>query len=295
MGRVLNLKGSVFGRLTAVECVGKDKSNRALWRCVCECGNEKIATSGNLRSGNVQSCGCLAKESAAAVGRAGIIDLTGQRFGRLVVLGREKTLKRGISRWLCQCDCGEQTVTTTGALRSGLTRSCGCLHREAARDQGAKSATHGLTETRLYRVWGNMKTRCYNKRNRNYARWGARGITVCDEWRSDFQAFYDWAMANGYEDGLTIDRIDNDKGYTPDNCRWATPEQQANNTRRVRLIEFRGESHSLHEWSRILGIRAETLFYRLKRLPLEVAFTMPIQNTLDNLMYRKPAAGEAEA
>lgn len=295
MGRVLNLKGSIFGRLTAVECVGKDKSNRALWRCVCECGNEKIVTSGNLRSGNVQSCGCLAKESAAIIGRAGAIDLTGQRFGRLVVLRREETLKRGVSRWLCQCDCGEQTVTTTGALRSGLTRSCGCLHREAAREQGLKSATHGLTETRLYRVWSNMKTRCYNKRNRNYARWGARGITVCDEWRSNFQAFYDWAMANGYEDGLTIDRIDNDKGYSPDNCRWATPEQQANNTRSVRFIEFRGESHSLHEWSRILGIRTETLFYRLKRLPPEVAFTMPIQNPLDNLMYRKPAAGEAEA
>ena len=240
MGRVLNLKGSVFGRLTAVECVGKDKSNRALWRCVCECGNEKIVTSGNLRSGNVQSCGCLAKESAAAIGRAGIIDLTGQRFGRLVVLGREETLKRGVSRWLCQCDCGGQIVTSTNSLRRGATRSCGCLHRESAREQGLKSATHGLTETRLYRVWSNMKTRCYNKRNRNYARWGARGITVCDEWRADFQAFYDWAMANGYEDGLSIDRIDNDRGYSPDNCRWATPEQQANNTRSVRFIEFSG-------------------------------------------------------
>lgn len=295
MGKVLNLKGSIFGRLTAVECVGKDKSNRALWRCVCECGNEKIVTSGNLRSGNVQSCGCLAKESAAAIGRAGIIDLTGQRFGRLVVLRREKTLKRGISRWLCQCDCGEQTVTSTGSLRSGLTRSCGCLHREAAREQGLKSATHGLTETRLYRVWGNMKTRCYNKRNRNYARWGARGITVCDEWRSDFQAFYDWAMANGYEDGLSIDRIDNDRGYSPDNCRWATPEQQANNTRKTTSIECNGEAYTLAQWSKKLGIDKTTLFYRLKRLPPEAAFTMPIQNPLDNLKYRKPATGEAEA
>lgn len=277
MGKFLDLKGNVFGRLTAIERVGKDKSNRALWRCVCECGNEKIVTSGNLRNGNVRSCGCLAKESAAAVGRACIIDLTGQRFGRLVVLKQTEQKRYGETSWVCLCDCGKQTITTTGSLRSGACRSCGCLHREAAREQGLKSTTHGLTGTRLYRIWANMKTRCYNKRNRNYARWGARGITVCDEWRDNFQAFYDWAMANGYDDDLTIDRIDNDKGYYPENCRWATYEEQANNTRHNTHITFRGETHTLEYWSRHLGIDKTTLHYRLKHLTPEEAFTLPKQ------------------
>ncbi len=277
MGKFLDLKGNVFGRLTAIERVGKDKSNRALWRCVCECGNEKIVTSGNLRSGNVRSCGCLAKETAAATGKACIVDLTGQRFGRLVVLEQAEQKRYGETFWLCQCDCGNQTITTSGALRSGNCRSCGCLHREAAREQGLKGTTHGLTGTRLYRVWTNMKTRCYNKRNHNYTRWGARGITVCDEWRDNFQAFYDWAMANGYDDDLTIDRIDNDKGYYPENCRWATYEEQANNTRHNTHITFRGETHTLEYWSRYFGIDKTTLHYRLKHLTPEEAFTLPKQ------------------
>jgi len=277
MGKFLDLKGNVFGRLTAIERVGKDKSNRALWRCVCECGNEKIVTSGNLRNGNVRSCGCLAKESAAAVGRACIIDLTGQRFGRLVVLKQTEQKRYGETSWVCLCDCGKQTITTTGSLRSGACRSCGCLHREAAREQGLKSTTHGLTGTRLYRVWANMKTRCYNRRNRNYARWGARGITVCDEWRDNFQAFYDWAMENGYADSLSIDRIDNDKGYYPENCRWANSVEQASNTRKSRHITFRGETHTLNEWARRLGFDAVTLFNRLKHLTPEEAFTLPKQ------------------
>ena len=290
----LDLAGQKFGRLTAIECIGRNKANRNLWRCVCDCGNEKIATSSDLKKGVTRSCGCLAKESAAAIGRAGLIDLTGQRFGRLVVLKQEETLKLGVTRWLCKCDCGEQTVTTTRALRSGLCRSCGCLHREAAREQGLKSTTHGLTGTRLYRIWANMKTRCYNKRNRNYARWGARGITVCDEWRDNFQAFYDWAMANGYDDSLTIDRIDNDKGYCPENCRWATGIEQASNTRKARHITFRGETYTLNEWARRLGIDAVTLFNRLKRLPPEEAFTLPVQDPRLNLKYFKPEEAVAQ-
>lgn len=213
------------------------------------------------------------------------IDLSGQRFGRLTIESREPTLKQGVTRWLCKCDCGKYTVTTTAALRSGNCKSCGCLHVESARAQGLASASHNGTGTRLYRVWSNMKTRCCNPRNANYARWGARGIKICAEWLNDFASFRDWALASGYADDLCLDRIDNDGDYSPGNCRWATPLVQANNTRQTRFITFRGETHSLHEWSRVLGIKVETLFYRLKRLSVEEAFTLPLQNPVKNLKY----------
>jgi len=202
------------------------------------------------------------------------IDLTGQKFNRLTVeefVGKNRNNSR---LWECKCECGGEVVTTTARLRSGKCKSCGCLSREKSTE---RLTTHNKTNSRLHRIWSNMKTRCYNKNNVNYKRWGAKGVTVCDEWRNDFQIFYDWAMANGYADNLSIDRIDNSKGYCPENCRWANPREQANNTRKVRFIEYNGETHSLHEWSRILGIKVETLFYRLKHLSPEEAFTLPKQ------------------
>ena len=196
------------------------------------------------------------------------INLEGERFGRLVVLRRLENLRPGATRWLCKCDCGGTAITYTTNLKGGLCRSCGCLHIEAARERGFKSAKHGMCNTRLFRVWSNMKTRCYNKNNKSYERWGKRGIYVCDEWKNDFKAFYDWAMQSGYSDELSIDRIDNNGPYSPENCRWVTPLEQANNTRKTRFIEFGGERHSLHEWSRIVGVNVTTLFYRLKRMSI---------------------------
>ena len=146
---------------------------------------------------------------------------------------------------------------------------------------------HGQTGTRLYRIWSNMKTRCYNTKNKNFERWGARGIYVCDEWKNNFNAFYEWSIKSGYADNLTIDRIDNNGPYSPNNCKWSTPKEQANNTRKVRIIEFRGEKHSLHEWSRIMNIEACTLFYRLKRLNVEDAFLTPLQDPRLNLKHCK--------
>lgn len=149
-------------------------------------------------------------------------DLVGRRFELLTVI---KYI--GSSKWICKCICGNLTVVTTSHLNSGHTKSCGCL-------KPGNHKTHNLRKTRLYRIWANMKTRCYNTSDFHFERWGARGITVCDEWKNDFKAFYDWAMSNGYSDDLSIDRIDNDKGYSPDNCRWATAKEQNNNKRNVK-------------------------------------------------------------
>lgn len=126
--------------------------------------------------------------------------------------------------------------------------------------------SHGMTNTRLYGIWSNMKTRCYCKTDPHYKRWGGRGIQVCDEWKNSFTSFYQWAVENGYEDTLTIDRIDNDKNYEPSNCRWATLIEQANNTRNSRYYTHNGETHTMAEWSRILGINREVLKDRVFKL-----------------------------
>lgn len=135
---------------------------------------------------------------------------------------------------------------------------------------------HGLRNTRLYRIWAGMKNRCYNKNDPHYLRWGAKGIAVCDEWRNDFQAFYDWAMSHGYSDKLTLDRINSNGNYEPFNCRWATVKEQNRNKKNVKFIEYNGESKLLDEWAEMFGIKPKTLWMRLYfyNWPVEKAFTV---------------------
>ena len=156
-------------------------------------------------------------------------DLTGKKYGRWTVIRRDTNDKNNRSRWVCECECGNTKTLKLCDLRNGRSKSCGCLRRE---NTSKMFSSHQKTNTRLYRIWASMKNRCLNPNASRYKDWGGRGITVCEEWKNNFIAFYEWAMTNGYSDNLSIDRIDNDKGYSPDNCRWATLTEQMRNTRR---------------------------------------------------------------
>lgn len=185
-----------------------------------------------------------------------LIDLKEVRFGRLVVTERAGADKHGHVMWLCQCDCGNQKVVKGHKLLSGDYKSCGCMHYKYS---------HGQSNTRLYHIWRTMKARCADPNSHKYHSYGGRGITIRHKWLNSFEAFYDWAMANGYREDLTIDRIENDGNYEPSNCRWASAKEQANNTRKNRLLTHNGETHTMSEWADLTGIGEKAIYRRLNR------------------------------
>jgi hypothetical protein len=157
------------------------------------------------------------------------IDISGSRFGRLLAIEKVGSDKKGRALWNCKCDCGNVCVKTSEHIRSGNTKSCGCLMVSVF---NTVNKTHGKSSHPLYAVWRGMKSRCYNPNKENYRNYGGRGIQVCEEWRGDFYSFYTWATHNGWKKGLEIDRIDNDKGYSPENCRCVTKAENLKNKRR---------------------------------------------------------------
>lgn len=189
-----------------------------------------------------------------------LIDLTGQRFGRLVVLSFAEKKNRRMM-WNCICDCGNKVVVCGTDMRSGNTQSCGCQRKE-----NFNHKKHEKHNTRVYRIWKGIKSRCFNPNRKGFHHYGGRGITMCDEWKDDFQAFYDWAMSHGYEDNLTIDRIDVNGNYEPLNCRWVDSFTQGTNKSDVVFVEYNGEKHPLSVWAEITGIKHATLYNRIVKL-----------------------------
>ena len=181
-----------------------------------------------------------------------LIDLTGQKFNLLTVIEY-----LGNSKWLCECECGNLKIAYGSDIMSGHTKSCGCLHKK-----------HGKFGTRLYNIWCSMKSRCYYKNQKCYKNYGGRGIKVCSDWKDNFNNFYEWAMKNGYSPEAkygecTLDRINVEKDYSPENCRFTSMKQQQNNRRNNKMITYKGETKSIAEWGRILNIPKEILWYRI--------------------------------
>ena len=199
------------------------------------------------------------------------LDLTGRRFGKLLVIDRALNNKTQ-TRWNCICDCGRYAIVGTNCLMRGHTKSCGCSKGEFVSLNRIK---HGLKNTATYVVWKGMRERCNNPKASNYYRYGQRGIKVCEEW-NDYVKFYEWAIANGYKEGLTLDRINNDGDYCPNNCRWVDKLTQGNNKCNNRVIEYQGQRYTLIQLSRLCGIERRTLGRRLSvGWSIEDAVTIP--------------------
>lgn len=197
-------------------------------------------------------------------------DLVGKKFDRLKVLSLSHYDKIKRQRfWNCECECGKTIIRKTYSLTSkkGI-KSCGCYTKEINTKRFLENnplKTHGMYGTRIHKIFRKMTERCYSKNYPEKHLYSERGITICDEWKDNFNAFYEWSMQNGYQDNLSIDRIDNNLGYSPQNCRWADKYQQANNKRNNVVIEHNGMTKTLAEWAKYLGLTYATLQNRRRK------------------------------
>jgi len=201
------------------------------------------------------------------------MDIIGNKFGRWTVLAfsHYKSNSRGI--YLCRCDCGTEKLVGRPTLISGTSKSCGCLHKEAV-------TKHNQRNPKLYSIWHNMKDRCYREKHPMYNYYGGRGITVCDKWKDNYTEFHKWSFANGYVEGLSIDRINNNIGYSPDNCKWSSSIEQGRNRRNVKTITYKGETKTLSEWGEIMPANGNTIWQRLNYgWPIDQALTTPSDRT----------------
>ena len=181
-------------------------------------------------------------------------DLTNKHFNKLTAI-KFAYIKNGKTYWECECECGNKKIVRADSLQNGTIKSCGCARNNPR--------SHGFCGTKIYKRWEDMKARCLNHNNKHYKDYGGRGITICQEWLSDFMNFYNWAINNGYSDSLSIDRIDVNGNYEPSNCRWVTMKNQMRNTRLTHYIEYNGEKHCVSEWLEILGITNRSVANKL--------------------------------
>ncbi len=191
-------------------------------------------------------------------------DFIGKKIGFLTIIDYADKRNGKVRVW-CKCDCGKTIKVFIDNLKREHTRSCGCKKGSMI---SKSKITHGKTHTKLAHIYNQMKARCYYKKNPAYKNYGGRGIKICNEWldkENGFMSFYNWAINNGYKEGLTIDRIDNNSNYEPNNCRWATYYEQANNKRNNRMLTYNGETYTITQWARKLGITYGSMYRRIKK------------------------------
>lgn len=257
--------GQKFGTLTVLECIPHVTSagvkNGFYWRMKCDCGNIVERVPNQTVLANWPSCGC---QRGIKLSKFMDESWIGKKFGRLTVEKAFRTRDkngRALIKWTLRCDCGNKVTIAPSKAVNGVQQSCGCLAHEMI---GERSRKHGESHTRLFYLWVNMRYRCYDPKNKRYANYGGRGIKVCDEWNNDYATFAKWARENGYRDDLTIDRIDVNGDYTPENCRWATWEEQANNKTNNHLLTIDGETKTMTQWAKQYGIGMSTIWARVK-------------------------------
>jgi len=269
--------GEKFGRLTVLERVDVENSH-IYYLCECDCGKKKVVAKSSLINGDSKSCGCLNRELTINRNKLNsykLDDLTGKKFGKLTVIKREGTNKSNHVTWLCSCDCGNTKITTSLSLKRGEGLHCGC-------SKPKPKTKHNMTNTRIYEIWESMKQRCLNEKHPSFNRYGGRGITICDEWL-DFENFYN-DMIESYSKELTIDRIDNNKGYYKENCRWATKtEQSINRNATKHLFYYNDREMCISEILKNhnpIGISRNGFMdrYYKRGMSLEEALTTPLNN-----------------
>jgi hypothetical protein len=260
VARFLDLTGQCFDNLTVLERDTTANTKEYSWWCQCICGAKVSVRSYMLRKRRTRSCGCLRHKSPP-----NFLDLTGQTFTRLIVLHRDLAPSHPEQGawWICQCQCGKTVSALAKALQSKAIKSCGCLRGERLVAGNLKHGQNRKSRTTPeYKAWQKMKERCDSPTSKDYPRYGGRGITVCDDWRTSFEAFFAYVGPRPSAQH-TLDRYpDNDGPYAPGNVRWATRTEQARNTRNTVFLTLHGETHCLSEWSEILHINHQILIDR---------------------------------
>lgn len=265
------LIGQKFNQLTVLKFAGFNKDGRHLYLCECDCGNKSTVALKALKKGTTKSCGC-----------AGRLNLAGKKYGRLTVVEQDGYDHNQQSLWKCKCDCGNEVTLLGHRVKSGNTKSCGCLKVDRAIEQSKLNIIHGASHSRLYGIWKQIKQRCYNSEASGYEYYGGKGVRMCAEWKDDFSEFQKWSILNGYSDELSIDRIDGDGNYEPNNCRWATCLEQSRNLSTT--LMYHGVS--VNDLAEQRGLNVNTVHSRIIRgMSIEDALSLPMH-------YNKPKYGD---
>ncbi len=246
-------ENEVYGKLRVIKILGAIKENQRDFYCevVCECGEHETVLCTKLATGKKTMC-----KKCSNTPSKSLIKL-GTRFGKLTVIGYEENHRVGTHyKYKVLCDCGNEQMFYSTQLKHGRNMCTKCMY--------LSKGNHFMSDTKLYRVYRGIKRRCYKDKCTGYNNYGGRGIKMCQEWKESPKKFFEWALENGYKEGLSIDRINVNGDYEPSNCRWVTPEVQANNTRANKIVKYRGKEHTYAEWDKIKGYKKNTVGRRIR-------------------------------